>query len=286
MTKTQDYSNAIDVIILIIMAFAIALLSVAMAVFGFPAPPPRPIPIEVIGRVVNGDSGEVITGARVTIEVDGSANLSFTDVEGIFGFSLLASNEPRPARVWVDAIGYQTYNETLTIDQQYQIPDIRLLPTGVPTATGSAQLFDLNEKGQEAYKREQYEDALNYYQQALLVARRIEDRAGEESTLTNIGRVYYRQELYEDALQSYQEALEIAREVGNRTAEATTLTNIGRVYHRKGSYEQALDSYQQAWLIAREIDDPFLQETILNDIDNLRPEGSLQRPSGEIAPTR
>ena len=273
MTKTQDYSNAIDVIMLIIMAFIIALLSLAIAVYGFPAPRPRPIPIELIGRVVDTDSGQPITGARVTIDVNDTANLSFTDAEGIFSFSLLASNEPRLARVWVDAIGYQTYNQTLTIDQEHQIPDIRLLPTGESTATASGPLSDLNEKGQEAYNREQYEEALNYYQQALVVARRIGDRAGEETTLTNIGRVYYRQELYEDALESYQQALEITREVGNRAGEATTLTNIGRVYNRQGLYEQGLESYQQALVIAREIDEPFLEETILNDIDNLPIEG-------------
>ncbi|NJL23555.1 MAG: tetratricopeptide repeat protein [Leptolyngbyaceae cyanobacterium SM1_3_5] len=46
----------------------------------------------------------------------------------------------------------------------------------------------------------EYPRALDYYQQALAIAREIGDRAGEGRTLSNIGLVYADQEEYLQAL--------------------------------------------------------------------------------------
>ena len=48
------------------------------------------------------------------------------------------------------------------------------------------------------------------------------------------------------ALGYYEQALPILREVGDRAGEATTLNNIGRVHDRAGDGQAALDYYQQA----------------------------------------
>ena len=55
------------------------------------------------------------------------------------------------------------------------------------------------------------------------------DRAGEGTTLNNIGVVYRGQERYAEALQVLQQALAIRREVGDRTGEGLTMHNIGKV---------------------------------------------------------
>ena len=85
----------------------------------------------------------------------------------------------------------------------------------------------------------------------------------------NIGAVYRGLELYEEALENYQQALLIRREVGDRAGEGATLNNIGVVYHAQGLHEQALENYQQALVIAREVDHGALEENILDHIEAL-----------------
>ncbi len=49
-----------------------------------------------------------------------------------------------------------------------------------------------------------------------------------------------------DRSQVFQQALAIRREVGDRAGEGTTLNNIGAVYEAQGRYGAALEMYQQA----------------------------------------
>jgi Tfp pilus assembly protein PilF len=58
---------------------------------------------------------------------------------------------------------------------------------------------------------------LHIYKQALAI-----HRAGEGTTLNNIGLVYHRQGNYSEALRVYEQALAI-----HRAGEGTTLNNIG-----------------------------------------------------------
>uniref|UniRef100_UPI0037040136 tetratricopeptide repeat protein n=1 Tax=Halomicronema hongdechloris TaxID=1209493 RepID=UPI0037040136 len=60
---------------------------------------------------------------------------------------------------------------------------------------------------------------------------------------------------YEQALDYYQEALAIRQEIGDRSGEGTTRNNIGAVYDNLGQYESALDYYQEALAIRQEIGD-------------------------------
>src|SRR5215475_11778391 len=57
------------------------------------------------------------------------------------------------------------------------------------------------------------------------------------------------------ALDDFQQALPICREVGDRAGEATTLNNIGMVYDRRGDGDSALRHYEQALPIRREVGD-------------------------------
>ncbi len=57
---------------------------------------------------------------------------------------------------------------------------------------------------------------------------------GEGITLSWMGTVYRDQGRYAEALEAYQQALVIGQEVGDRTRERTILDSIGLVYHRQG----------------------------------------------------
>ena len=134
------------------------------------------------------------------------------------------------------------------------------------TDTHASEFGKLVADGDEAQQKGWYREALNYYQQALIITRDIGDRAGEGTTLTSIGAVYHAQGLYDQALEKHRQALIIIRDIGDRAGEGTTLNNIGAVYHMQGLYDQALESYQQALIIHRDVGDRVGESSTLNNI--------------------
>jgi len=129
-----------------------------------------------------------------------------------------------------------------------------------------AELEALLNQADQQTERWQYEQALEYYNQALPISREVGDRSGEATTLNNIGLVYRSIGQPQQALEYYNQALPISREVGDRSGEATTLNNIGFVYHSIGQPQQALDYYNQALPIRREVGDRSDEATTLNNI--------------------
>ncbi len=120
--------------------------------------------------------------------------------------------------------------------------------------------------------------ALEFYQQALLIIREVNDsleerlrqRTGEAVTLNNIGLVYYNIGQPQRALEFFQQALPIRREIGDRAGEATTLNNLGGVYDSIGQPQRALEFYQQALPIKREVGDRSGEATTLGNIASLQ----------------
>jgi len=76
----------------------------------------------------------------------------------------------------------------------------------------------------------EYAKTLNYYQQSLAIDKQLENKAGEGTTLNNIGEVYNNLGEYSKALDYYQQSLDIHKQVGDKAGEGTILNNIGGVY--------------------------------------------------------
>jgi CHAT domain-containing protein/Tfp pilus assembly protein PilF len=112
----------------------------------------------------------------------------------------------------------------------------------------------------------QYAKALEFYQQALVLRKQVGDRAGEGTMLNNIGGIYDRLGQYSDALEFYQQALALRKQLGDRVGEDTMLCNIGSIYNRLGQYGKALEFYQQALAVAKEIGSRAGEGTMLNNV--------------------
>jgi tetratricopeptide (TPR) repeat protein len=68
---------------------------------------------------------------------------------------------------------------------------------------------------------------------------------------------------YDEALEYFNQGLVVAREVRDQPGEATRLLNIGLVYHDIGQYDQALEYFNQSLVIARELGlDPLERDII------------------------
>jgi len=112
----------------------------------------------------------------------------------------------------------------------------------------------------------QYPQSLKYYEQSLVITKDIGDKAGEGAVLNNIGAVYDNLGQYPQALKYYEQSLVIRKEVGDKAGEGTTLNNIGEVYRNLGQYPQALKYYEQSLVIRKEVGDKAGEGTTLNNI--------------------
>ena len=117
--------------------------------------------------------------------------------------------------------------------------------------------------------QEKYEQALQFYNQALDILREVGDRLGEGNTLNNIGVVYRNQRKYEQALQFYRQALTIFQEEKDLPKEGAALSNVGSIYQSQGQYNQALEFFKRALTIFQDVGDPVGEGTTRNNIGGI-----------------
>ena len=91
--------------------------------------------------------------------------------------------------------------------------------------------------------------AIEYYEQALDIAREIGDRRGEGADLGNLGNAYSDLGEARKAIEYYEQALAIAREIGDRRGEGDDLGNLGSAYADLGEARKAIEYYEQALAI-------------------------------------
>jgi len=113
---------------------------------------------------------------------------------------------------------------------------------------------------------EQHQEALNSYQQASEINRKINNKESEGNNLGNIGNVYRDLEQYQKALDFYQQALEVHKELKDKNGEGIDLSNIGGVYLDLKQYQKALNFYEQGLILYREV---VNEEGIGNNLMNI-----------------
>lgn len=94
----------------------------------------------------------------------------------------------------------------------------------------------------------------------------IADRAGEAITLNNIGLVYKNLEQYNKALNHYEQALALFLQVINPLKKATVLNNIGELYLQLENYDKSFDYLQQSLAINKAIRHTVSQGINLNNL--------------------
>ncbi|MDW8293667.1 MAG: tetratricopeptide repeat protein, partial [Anaerolineae bacterium] len=119
--------------------------------------------------------------------------------------------------------------------------------------------------------------AIEYYQQALAIAREIGDRRSEGAWLGNLGNAYGDLGQVARAIEYYQQAFAIAREIGDRHSESAWLGSLGNSYRDSGQVARAIEYYEQALAIVREIGDRHGKGNHLGSL------GNTYRALGQVA---
>jgi tetratricopeptide (TPR) repeat protein len=121
-----------------------------------------------------------------------------------------------------------------------------------------------------------YESALDYENQALLLAQQIHFTGGEANILNGLGYIYYDLGNYPEALNYFFEALKIGERTGNKIIIATNNNDIGNVYDDMGNNKQALSYYQVALKLFEEVG---LKQKIAASYNNL---GIVYEKAGQL----
>jgi tetratricopeptide (TPR) repeat protein len=95
--------------------------------------------------------------------------------------------------------------------------------------------------------------ALELYEQALSIRRKIGDERGAAASIHNIAMCQSKRGNIQKAFLLYNEALEIKSMLKDNVGVVRTLSNIGAIYRRMGDFSKAMQYLRQAQELAQEI---------------------------------
>ncbi len=114
--------------------------------------------------------------------------------------------------------------------------------------------------------RNQFETALEYFEQSIRKSEELKDYKGMSTALSNSGLSQKALGAFDKALEYYQKSLEYDEKIGNLKSEAINLINIGVIYHQRGAFDKALEAYEKAREIAKGIGSKYIQSLSLPNI--------------------
>jgi tetratricopeptide (TPR) repeat protein len=123
--------------------------------------------------------------------------------------------------------------------------------------------------GMVAREQRQWEQAEQYYQQALDIKIEFKDRYSQVSTYQQLGMAAQEQRQWEQAEQYYQQALEIKIEFNDRHEQASTYHQLGMVAEEQRQWEQAEQCYKQALDIYIDFKDRYSQASTYQQLGNV-----------------
>ncbi len=111
-----------------------------------------------------------------------------------------------------------------------------------------------------------YNQAREYFQQALFLFQDLGDRWGESQTISSMGMLLYDQGAYADAEGYIRQALAFARELGDLYQQGKMLNDLGTIVSYLGKYDQAQEHFEQALPLAKASGDRQLLASVQYNI--------------------
>lgn len=109
--------------------------------------------------------------------------------------------------------------------------------------------------GMGYYKKGNYLEVLNNWQQSLAIYDSLGDLGGVANLLMNIGAVYFNQGDDSQALDNYLQSLRVAEQIDDKLRIASTYLNIGNVYLNKTeTHDKALDYSMRSLKLSEQLE--------------------------------
>jgi tetratricopeptide (TPR) repeat protein len=159
------------------------------------------------------------------------------------GLHDIAWKLPVAMRVCLDRLGYRT---------EWLATHHIALASARELGNRSAEAWVLTNIGM-VLGQQHVDDAIGYFEQALIISRDIGDLQDESRAANNLAFTYVLLERFEEAVPALLDALKLQRELGRRYGECIALINLGEVYVELGRYDEAISRSQEALAIAREV---------------------------------
>lgn len=162
-------------------------------------------------------------------------------------------------------IAYAVYNNRSTMAEEYARKAGKLSDQ-LGYKRGKAMslwLLGLSNLGRDK------KESLDYFEQALAISEKINDKQGMANYLIAVGNVVRDLGQHEKGDRCFQSALDLATALGDNQIEIKCLTNISRSLTSKGLYPQAIEGLEKASSLAIELGDKLLLSRCYNNIGSI-----------------
>ena len=123
--------------------------------------------------------------------------------------------------------------------------------------------------GEVYLEQSRYKEAMGKYQEALGLYKKAGDESGAFWCYLSMGIVQKQIGNFNDAVICYEDALSTAHNAGLKNEEASCYNNLGNVYRKKGDFSKAMESYQKAINSFNALKDEVAASDCMNNIGNL-----------------
>jgi tetratricopeptide (TPR) repeat protein len=113
----------------------------------------------------------------------------------------------------------------------------------------------LNRLGQLCYRQREHDKGIEYNTNALEIYKELGDLHGQARTQNDLGLLHFDKGDLDTAREYYEKSIELFEKTQNTFEKARTLGNLGSVYGAKGEYEKALDYYGESLRLKKESGD-------------------------------
>lgn len=117
----------------------------------------------------------------------------------------------------------------------------------------SDKAYETYRQGVQAYHEGRSRDALQFYQEALILYERENDFYFQSLILSNMSFVYFNNSEYSNALEYASSALSVAERAKDPNVKSLALYALGGVYEVFEKYDEAIDAYNESLRLARNI---------------------------------
>lgn len=126
-----------------------------------------------------------------------------------------------------------------------------------------------NNIGAVYFEMQEYQKASGYYASAIKLFEAAKDTFWLSNSLNNMGNALEKTNQYDQALDVYQQSLGLARHSNNNEAIGSAMSNLGNVYMAIGKYDEALHQYSTGVKYQRLVGDRTGEAISYNNIGQL-----------------